>query len=110
MVTAWVIGPTPPLPDRFARMLLVEKWATLPSVLAGRQFDRTSELWQQFTTLVKLRNAITHFEWRWHVDEVPALMKVLVCRDLVIPGAAGIYWFDAVLTNRIAIWAVKRSS
>jgi hypothetical protein len=100
------MGPTPSLPDHFERkMSLVEKWATVPQVFAGRQFDRNSELWQRFTALVKLRNAITHYQW--HVDEVPALMNELARRDLVIPGASGIYWFDAVLTNRIARWAVE---
>src|SRR5262245_2421264 len=74
------LGSTAPLADRFShKMSLVEKWAAVPHVLAGREFDRNSDLWQRFTTLVRLRNAITHFEW--YVDEVPALMAELARRD-----------------------------
>jgi len=99
------MGASQSLPDRFSRMSLVEKWAAVPSTFSGVGFDRTSDLWQRFVTLVRLRNSITHFEW--HVDEVPALMAELGRRDLAIPAARGIYWFDAVLTDRVAIWAVE---
>jgi len=93
------------MPASFEKKSLAKKWAMLPQVIVGQSFDERSDLWKRFVTLIWIRNKITHFQWR--VDEVPEIMKELVARDLVIPAAPGIYWFEAMLTNRVACWAVE---
>lgn len=59
--------------------------------------------WQDFKALVGLRDQLVHF--KWDGDDVPAFMRALQARDLTIPDDPAVYWVDAALTDRVAVWA-----
>ncbi len=92
-----------PLPDNFQRTRISEKWSIIPRSVAGVEFDRGTQPWQDFSTLIGLRDSLVHF--KWHDAQVPNFMRSLQTRDLTIPDEPGIYWVDAALTDRVAIWA-----
>jgi hypothetical protein len=37
-------------------------------------------------------------------------MKHLRAKDLTIPPKSGVYWVDAALTDRVAVWAVDTTN
>jgi hypothetical protein len=107
-VETWIgsgfAGPPRSFGADFKRKLpLHEKWSTLPRQFAGTDFDRSARPWQDFRTLIALRDSIVHFKWR--DAKVPKFMRALQSWDLTIPAAPGIYWFDAAMTDRVATWA-----
>lgn len=92
------------LPEDFVRQRPTDKWAMVPRLLAGAEFDRGRSPWQDFSTLVKLRDQLVHF--KWHGEAPPDFMRALQARDLCLPERPSVYWVDAALTDRVAKWAV----
>lgn len=98
-------GPTPSLPDDFMDCRLTDKWAMVPRVIVGKEFDRGTAPWQDFSALVGLRDRLVHF--KWDHEGVPKFMRTLQAKDLVLPENPAVYWVDGALTNRTASWAVE---
>lgn len=98
-------GAIPPLPDDFMDQRLTDKWALVPRVIGGKEFDRGAAPWQDFSALVGLRDRLVHF--KWYHDKVPSFMRTLQAKDLIIPEDPAVSWVDAALTDRIAVWAVE---
>jgi hypothetical protein len=94
-----------PLPDDFMAKNVTDKWALVPRVAAGKEFDYGASPWQDFSALVGLRNALVHF--KWESESVPKFVRSLQARALVLPDKPGIYWVDAALTDRVARWAIE---
>jgi hypothetical protein len=109
IATSWqtgFLGTLPPLPDGFFRMRLAEKWCLIPCTIAESAFQRGSSPWQDFRVLVALRDALVHFKWR--SERVPGFMRFLQAKDMALPDTSpGIYWVDAALTDRSAVWACR---
>lgn len=90
-------------PD-FFNLPVVEKWDTISRWQTGSAFPRGNRLWQDFVSLVDLRNKFVHFTWNPEVPAPPS-MQHLVSRDLALPPNPAVSWWDAAMTNRVAAWA-----
>lgn len=91
------------LSDDFLDLELRLKWWLLPRILVGTSFDRSGSPWQDFSALVKLRNALVHYKWQqgW-----PRFMRDFETRGLAFQKE-GMTWIESVLTDKTARWAVN---
>lgn len=110
-MAVWVqfqfVRPVQPLPDCFERERLTDKWGHVSNSMVGRTLNAGAQPWQDFATLVGLRDLIVHS--RWYHERVPRFMRALQARDLTLPEDPAIDWTHAALTTRVAAWAVDTS-
>jgi hypothetical protein len=62
-----------------------EKWINFPKWISGNTFDKTSQLWNDFDTIVDLRNELVHFkdyDFKEFVDH-PCGIKVVGLYEIV---------------------------
>jgi hypothetical protein len=98
-----------------ARGTLTLKYLVASLVLCGKTFDKGSNPYQDFATLIKLRNDLMHLKPQdvfVHAPdanemEVPKYIEALSQRGLAYTPATrvGVSWFDRLHTVDMAKWA-----
>jgi hypothetical protein len=90
------------LPDELEKLELLVKWHLLPTIIVQKTFAKGAEPWQDFQTLVQLRNAWIHPKM---FVAAPGWMRTLTAKDLPFRERR-LDWRTATNTNRVARWAV----
>jgi hypothetical protein len=96
--------------EEFLEMNLQTKWLWLPRVLTGNTFSKSVRPWQDFETLIQLRNEVVHCKvalnkaGRPVPSSAPKCVRNLEARKLTLPKDRA--WMSAVFTNATADWAV----
>ena len=91
------------------------KYTLAAALIDGRPFDRGANPFQDFQTLVRLRNDIMHLKPKDQFDpaksmisEPPKYVAALQARGLALSEAGVSYsWFDVVQTKEMAVWACE---
>lgn len=96
--------------DAFQAMALEEQSSLLPRLLTGRTFEKGQQPFQDFNTLVKIRNALVHFRMN---DAPLAAIEHLVRRGLAFPeirDGGHLAWTDQLSTLECSRWAINTSA
>ncbi len=86
----------------------IDNWdleTKLPKWLIGETFDKSSQPFQDFKKLIKLRNAIVHFKW----DKPPkTVIEDLASRKLTLPkNNIEFSWTMEISSLRTYKWAIN---
>lgn len=88
------------------------KYLLVSALLAGKTFDKGAAPFQDFSLLIKLRNAIVHMKPTELDGKLPGFFKSLQSRKLAAVDKPGVKrnWVEAISTTAAAHWACETAA
>jgi hypothetical protein len=91
------------------RLDIRQKYCLIPYLLWERTWDRGSQPYQDFETLVALRNELVHYKMKpYELGGMPPCAKELWKRGMLLtPAGQAIssFWGDEICCSKVALWA-----
>ena len=95
--------------DIFRSFNIQQKCVFIPLYFWGKEFEKTNVLYQNVLTLVRLRNALIHYDMEYYkFGEGPRVIKALNNQNLLLTTGKEHFeydWVHRISTNKVAYWA-----